>query len=189
MSQGRAPEGEAACAVPVATYTPLNEPRTSTAAVPAHHRAFLRLRSLFKAMANNPPNRLASTAPRMVHRAPGGRRLLALTIPGITNIGPPGAGVKAQRADHGGLGRGPYPAGVEASRADDGGLGRGPGPAGVEAWRADDGGLGRGPGPAGVEASRADDGGLGRGPGPAGVEASRADDGRLGRGGQISFPQ
>src|ERR1700733_12148761 len=148
MSQGRAPEGEAACAVPVATYTPLNEPRTSTAAVPAHHRAFLRLRSLFKAMANNPPNRLSSTAPRMVHRAPGGRRLLALTIPGITNIGPPGAGVKA-------------------SRADDGGLGRGPGPAGVEAWRAGDGGVGGGAGRAGA-------GGRGGGPGPGGGSRLRA---------------
>src|ERR1700728_3486607 len=105
MSQGRAAEAEeAACAVPAATYTPLNELRTSAAAVPTHHSAFFRLRSLLQAMANNPPNQLGSTTPRLLRRAPGGRRLLALTIQQITNIRPPGAGVKASRAEHRGLG-------------------------------------------------------------------------------------
>src|SRR5580658_5400870 len=112
MLQGRAAEAEeAACAVPAATYMPLKELRTSTAAVATHHSAFFRLRSLLRAMANNPPNRLGSTTPRMVLRAPSGRRLLALTIPQITNIRPPGAGVKASRAERGrpdgGLSRAP----------------------------------------------------------------------------------
>src|SRR5271170_239645 len=103
MSQGRAEEaGEAACAVPAAPYMLLSEPRTSTAAVPVHHSAFLRLRSLFRGMGNKPPNRLGvmDTA----DAAPGARGLglLALTIPGITNIQPPGAGVKASSAEHGG---------------------------------------------------------------------------------------
>src|ERR1700733_6052312 len=73
MSQGRAEEaGEAACAVPAAPYMPPNEPRTSTAAVPAHHSALLILSSLFRGMGNNPPNRIG--VDDTADAAPGAQR-------------------------------------------------------------------------------------------------------------------